>query len=144
MNEAPRCGGSTSAFSVELPAAGLCLLGEFFEQPWSRAPSRGAVATAHPPPPALARDSHQPVNCSEPERRGAGTWAASWGTWRWPAQWLREVRLPPKLQGPGERAPALLEAPTSAGTTFSSLPLLFPAIRDIPNSPALVCRGVER
>lgn len=50
MGEAPRCGGSTSAFSVEIPAAGLCLLGEFFEQPWSGAPSRGAVATAHPRP----------------------------------------------------------------------------------------------
>lgn len=50
MGETLRPGGSSLAFSAEIPTPGLCLLGEFFEQPGSRAPSRGAVAATHPRP----------------------------------------------------------------------------------------------
>lgn len=97
--EAPRPGGSTLAFPEEIPAPGLCLLGEFFEQPRSPAPGGCAAASAHPPPPSLARDSRGPVNAGERERRGQGLRAASRGTPRRPAGRLRELCCRPSCRG---------------------------------------------
>lgn len=105
-----------------LPAGGV-----FRTAPQPSAQRRCSSCGA-PPPPVLARDSHRPVSAGEQEHRDEGTRAASWGTWRRPAQWPREALPPPKLPGrPGERAPALQEAPAPAGTAFFlSFPCFFP------------------
>ena len=68
MGEAPRPGTGTSALS-EIRAPGLCLLGEFFEQPRSSAQSGGAASAAHPRPPPLHVTR---TGQSAPGSRGAG------------------------------------------------------------------------
>lgn len=119
-------------FGKAIPAPGLCLLGEFLEQPCSRTPGGGTAVWPHPRPPPLhvtptgqSAAASRSAGAREPRRRARESEAA--GT-------VASRTAAAKALGPGGRSKpsGKLQPPQVRLSSFPTLP--FGADRDTPRS----------